>query len=94
MIKIKCKQCGKEFVTKNKRRKYCSKHCRITANENKCTVKGQLCWNCENATGKCSWSACFIPVEGWTAKATKIKDGDGEIVHSYRIMQCPQFIHE
>lgn len=94
MIKKKCKICGKSFATKNKKRKYCGKSCSSVAKERIVAGKGQLCWQCQRATGRCSWSSSFKPIEGWRAKATKIKDGDGEIVHSYRIMQCPQFIHE
>lgn len=31
-------------------------------------VKEQLCWTCQKACGECSWSSCFQPVEGWTAR--------------------------
>lgn len=31
-------------------------------------TKEQLCWTCQKAGGDCSWSSCFQPVEGWTAK--------------------------
>ena len=52
---------------------------------------GQLCWYCKNAIGNCSWSRCFEPVKGWTAKPTTIKY-DETLTKSYRITECPEFI--
>lgn len=50
-----------------------------------------LCWNCANAVGRCSWSQDFIPVKGWTAKETA-RECNGNIVASYTVLKCPQFI--
>ena len=62
-----------------------------------------LCWECENACGKCSWSRDFTPVEGWSAKPTKILSNttmlneEGKIVcvptfvDSFDVYDCPQF---
>ena len=50
-----------------------------------------LCWNCANAVGKCSWSQDFVPVEGWTAEKTA-RECNGNIVASYTVLKCPQFI--
>ena len=46
-------------------------------------AKEQLCWACQKACGECSWSSCFQPVEGWTAKKVHRKTYD-----SYRIEKC------
>lgn len=60
----------------------------------------QLCWFCEKACKKCSWSKKFKPVEGWKAKPTKVyrhtiryKDGTEKKVYqdSYDIRECPEF---
>ncbi len=50
----------------------------------------QLCWKCKKATGGCSWSAFFVPVENWVATPTVIIDDEGEI-RSYKITACPLF---
>lgn len=47
-----------------------------------------LCWDCANATGGCSWSQSFEPVEGWKAEREENKLGIGE---SYRVEECPLF---
>lgn len=49
----------------------------------KFSSKEQLCWHCEKATGGCSWSKSFTPVEGWTAKPSG---------NSYRIKACPEYV--
>ena len=51
----------------------------------------QLCWRCKNACGGCSWSDCLIPVGGWTAEPTIVKDSMKDFA-SYKIRKCPQFI--
>lgn len=57
--------------------------------------KPTLCWKCAHACGGCSWSDSFTPVDGWTAKQTKIKhdfsDGRQELIDSYRVDDCPLF---
>ena len=56
-----------------------------------------LCWNCEKACKKCSWSKNFIPVPGWKAIPTKISCGykykkkDPHIVDSFDVYECPEF---
>lgn len=60
----------------------------------------QLCFDCARASGFCSWSKNFTPVEGWTAKPTKInhfKNKCGEKIFiqdtdSYHVLSCPLFI--
>ena len=52
-----------------------------------------LCWCCEKAGGNCSWSENFTPVDGWTAKPTKITSHDSPTgyVDSYNVYKCPEF---
>lgn len=49
-----------------------------------------LCWDCANATGGCPWSQRGIPVKGWAAEPTKIRNMQGRI-SSYRVNWCPLF---
>lgn len=46
----------------------------------------QPCWTCKKCYGDCSWSACFKPIPGWTAKPS-YKDGDV----TYSIKYCPEY---
>ena len=52
-----------------------------------------LCWRCANFT-KCSWSL-GVPVEGWTAEPTEIRDRIGttyeRVIKSYLVRDCPRF---
>lgn len=53
-----------------------------------------ICIDCANACGGCSWSRDFTPVPGWTAEKVtrRVKNGKywywGE---TYKITACPQF---
>ena len=53
-----------------------------------------LCWDCDKACGKCSWSKRFKPVDGWKAVPTKVWIG-GESRHpwgdSFDVYECPEF---
>lgn len=63
----------------------------------------ELCFNCQNACGGCSWSALdpatnkpkYEPVPGWTAKKVMLKVGyaHGKVtwVQTYHIKACPQY---
>lgn len=57
-----------------------------------------LCWDCENATGGCSWADHndHTPVKGWDAIPTRIKvhnpSQNAEISTSYIVLDCPEFI--
>ena len=52
-----------------------------------------LCWKCQNATGGCSWSSDFTPVEGWNAMPTRIRQSKGyKDTDSYIVKKCPQFV--
>ena len=63
------------------------------------TKHDTLCWDCAKATGKCSWSKNFVPVEGWEADPTKVKNGfitwKGRkifsLVDSFDVHECPEF---
>lgn len=57
----------------------------------RCESNNQLCWDCKNACGGCSWSSCFKPVDGWDAKESLVKDSSGDF-YSYTVKQCPEFI--
>ena len=92
MIK-KCRVCGGTFVTKSKRRKYCSDVCRAKAGDKRERNCGQLCWRCQKAKGgsDCVWINGSKEVDGWKAKKTKIINADS-VISSYRITYCPNFI--
>lgn len=87
----KCEHCGKTFVTKSERKKYCSKSCRIEALKRLREEKEQLCWRCQKACGACNWSKHLLPIEGWEATEVVIKDFMGDFT-SYKIKKCPEFI--
>lgn len=60
--------------------------------EKKTTKPETLCFKCSNACGGCSWSKDFVPVEGWTARPTRIEMGKTEkIVESFHVTACPLF---
>ncbi len=49
-----------------------------------------LCWECGKAINSgCSWSKCFEPVEGWTAKA---RGGRESKAKSYKVLECPEYV--
>ena len=93
MILKKCERehCGAEFLTKRKEQRFCSKKCRMEARSEQVNDKGQICWICKKATGKCSWSKYFQPVEGWIAEPIIVKDKEGNF-RSYKIISCPLFV--
>ena len=90
--RLRCKKCGYEFDTyefyaDNIRdflveRKIEKENCGFTSKS--------LCWKCSRATGFCSWSRDFEPVQGWDAVQTVIKSSDGN-VDSYEVKSCPLF---
>jgi len=49
----------------------------------------QLCWNCKKATGGCSWSDSFLPVDGWNAEQSFDSRGNE---YSYAVKECPDFV--
>jgi hypothetical protein len=52
-------------------------------------LRDTLCWFCQNAGGRCSWSSRFIPVENWRAVPTYIANDNQS---SFIVKGCPQFI--
>lgn len=46
------------------------------------------CWTCKNALCGCSWSMHQIPVKGWVAEQTWLKD---EQITSYTVKRCPKY---
>ena len=88
-----CKYCGKVFYAKGNKL-YCSEECKARAYYTKNDVT--LCWSCKRATGSCSWSEDFTPVEGWEAIPTKVKVAKSKgrnktFTDSYLVRKCPLF---
>lgn len=55
----------------------------------------QPCWNCQNFAGGCSWSRRFEPVEGWRAiEVIKEAKPHAPGYTSYKILYCPEFVHD
>lgn len=96
-IKKNCKCCKKTFVSLYRQQIYCSEECRKAFskknNKKELPKKDTLCWDCQNACGKCSWSKDLTPVDGWNAKPTKIKS-HGAYDDSYLVIECPEFIRD
>lgn len=93
MYKHICEQCGKVFFAKAKKRKFCSKSCKLDALHERKDKDDQLCYLCKYATGGCLWSDYFLPVKGWDAESTIIKDGELGGIPSFKIKHCPQYIY-
>ena len=87
-IELICKVCGKKFTSYTVKQ-CCSRKCLALTGRHK--AKDTLCWDCENATGGCSWSKRFIPVEGWDAIPTRVNMTVGKKVDSYTVVSCPLF---
>lgn len=88
-VKI-CEFCGKRFLTKSNQKKYCCKTCAREVARRKQMENEQLCWGCKNAYCRCDWTRYSIPVDGWTAEHTTVKDSGGDF-SSYKIKKCPKF---
>lgn len=86
-----CEACGKVFFSRSSSRDWCSNDCKKEIAQIRREEEYQLCWQCKKACGGCSWSKCLIPVVGWTAKPTIVKDSTGDFP-SYKIKKCPEFI--
>ncbi len=85
-----CEHCGRKFPSRYPTQKYCTKKCRMEARSER-LEEGQICWNCQNACGGCSWSRMFQPVKEWVAEPYYIKEDNQ---YSYDIKYCPEFIHD
>jgi len=60
------------------------------------SASGSLCWMCSKPCHKpynktCSWIQKEVPVEGWKAEPSIIINSPTEIIHTYNILDCPQF---
>jgi hypothetical protein len=55
-----------------------------------------LCWTCKRATGFCSWSHDFKPVQGWVAMPTVIftRYGNTPEIESFDVQECPLYIKD
>ena len=49
--------------------------------------KSTICWKCKKASGGCSWSRDFVPVDGWDAKEKTMQ----RIGLTYLVKYCPEF---
>ena len=98
---LKCKYCEKLFTTTKAAQKFCSEMCRYKYKQNERIEEAKkkrrgretLCWDCQKATGGCSWSRNLTPVEGWEAKQIKVKGNfyTNEVLDSYVVTNCPEF---
>lgn len=86
-----CEFCGKKFITKSQKKKFCTQKCRKESYNELRRKNEQLCWRCGKACGGCSWSSCGEPIAGWDAKQTTVRDSQGDF-QSFRIKMCPEFI--
>lgn len=53
-----------------------------------------LCERCQNACGRCAWSAFGMPVNGWTATKVKLNaqhNREPLYIETYRVFECPLF---
>lgn len=90
-----CAVCGKIFTTTVKNKTCCSRRCEADERD----MGGQLCWTCQNATGKCPWSSSFTPIDGWIASPRTRRYYDNHIhtyeeIHTFRIKYCPLYIKD
>lgn len=69
--------------------------CEVCRAEIKRRQEGTLCWRCKNAVPGngygCEWSVRKKPVEGWTARETKLKIYGNTYTKSYHVVKCPKF---
>lgn len=54
-------------------------------------IPDTICGTCKRSAGKCSWSAKYVPVEGWEAIPTKIAV-DKNFDDSYAVLSCPKYV--
>ena len=54
-------------------------------------IPDTICGTCKRSAGKCSWSAKFVPIEGWKAIPTKIAIGN-KFDDSYAVLYCPKYV--
>ena len=66
--------------------------------------KANICFNCQKACGKCSWTAVdpvtkkirFEPIPGWTAEKVKLLTGHSHynavVIDTYHITGCPEYL--
>ncbi len=64
-----------------------------TTKRNRYGLKEQICWYCQKASGKCSWSHENIPIPGWNAEADVLNSqtASGRGIPTYRIYDCPEY---
>ncbi len=86
---VVCPRCGKEFIRKNCRQKYCSGRCRDSAGYERYITRKvgkpnnghvSICFDCKHAIGGCKYK----PVKGWTVEPSKIYKG------GFYVKACPK----
>lgn len=98
--------CGNYYLTtgvrlKNGRSASCG--CDKTKKRPRKEINTTLCWNCQRSIPihgvSCSWSAGFIPIQGWNAERRDLyisgsKSNTERTVESYLVKECPEFLAE
>lgn len=87
------KRFGRPAISKKTHKKYKVEYGELRSFDIDCDGHSNtLCWDCKNASGRCSWSQSFTPVEGWQARKTHVNGnvGDGQ---SYLVEMCPLFAY-
>lgn len=53
-------------------------------------IPDTICGNCKRSSGRCSWSAKFVPVEGWEAIPSRVAGNSG-YQDTYIVLSCPKY---
>lgn len=94
-ITFQCLTCSRKFAVFDEEKPTCD--------DSKFRKRANICFDCENALGGCSWSALdpvtgrpqFKPVPGWTAEPAVLDESHGGYTYkyeTYRVTACPQFV--
>lgn len=94
----RCLYCNKKIgytYPSEKSRKFCNRRCYMKYRSENPGKDDTLCWSCKNTNGiACSWfSESMTPVEGWTAEKVFLREKDGYVCRTYKIIACPNFLH-
>ena len=69
----------------------CVDDCGAVGMRKRAKKKPTLCWSCARFCGRCSWSAHFEPVEGWSAEEGSLTRQYGGTLKTYTVLQCPLY---
>lgn len=89
--KRRCANCQYEFSTYE----FLENDFAEILRKKKSNSSNSICWKCKKATGgyDCSWANEFLPVQGWDAEKTELKNYNG-IIESYEVFKCPLFLED